>query len=94
VIDYAALQQAAETSRAELRAAMSETIDVYVAALDAAGEAERRYAQDPDREDLAGAAREARAALDAAREAFDRKLAAEKGQHTRRVNAAEAELTG
>jgi hypothetical protein len=83
---------ACEQSRADLRAAVEPAAAEYAEQLRATVEAELRWAQDPDRDDLAQAARAARDSLADAREAFDKKVAAEKGQHTRRVNDAIAEL--
>lgn len=74
-----------EQSRAEMRDAVADVAGDYVLALEQALGAERRWAQDVDRDDLADEARQARRDLDAARRAFDRKVKAEKGNHTRRI---------
>jgi hypothetical protein len=90
--DLSAANAAAERSRAQLRADLADLSAGYVLEIDATAEAERRWAQDPDRDDLAAEARTARTRLDKVRAGFDQHRAAAMGQHTRRLNAAIAEL--
>jgi hypothetical protein len=80
---------AAERSRAELRGNVAGAASAYARQIADTAEAELRLAQDPDRDDLSEAAREARKAL----AEFDRQVKAEKGKHTKRVNALVADLT-
>jgi hypothetical protein len=84
---------AAERSRAELRGNVAGAASAYARQIADTAEAELRLAQDPDRDDLSEAAREARKALDEVRAEFDRQVKAEKGKHTKRVNALVADLT-
>jgi hypothetical protein len=90
VTDVTALYELDQQLRADLRAAVREVADDYVLALDSACEAERRWAQDPERDDLRADALAVRAGLEDARKAFDKAVTSAKAVRTRKLNEAVA----
>lgn len=84
---------ASERLRAELRASLVEPASLYVQQLMATVEAERAWAQDPDRDDLADVAKKARAKLDTIRADFDKAVSAAKAVRTRRLSEEMAAAT-
>jgi hypothetical protein len=86
--DISVLYELDQQLLAEMRDAVRPVADAYVQALDATCATERRWAQDPDRDDLRADALDGRDALAEARAAFDKAVTAAKGVRTRKLNEA------
>lgn len=81
-----------EQLRAELRVAVAEPGAAYALALEHCAAVEAMWVQEPDSDERRDAAMAAGASLDEAREAFSTAVAAAKGNRTRKMREAAADL--